>query len=137
MCLPLWQLILILKYKKYMKSILVIAASLLISVTAFAETDKINNKKGKETETVAFIENVNALQLTGSVVDEKNKETLAGATILVDGKKYYSDLDGNFSINDVIPGKYQMVVELISYEPVSLEIDLNKNQNLNISLLQK
>ena len=30
-----------------------------------------------------------------------------------------------------------MVVELISYEPVSLEIDLNKNQNLNISLLQK
>ncbi|HHU41058.1 MAG TPA: carboxypeptidase-like regulatory domain-containing protein [Fermentimonas caenicola] len=120
-----------------MKSILVIAASLLISVTAFAETDKINNKKGKETETVAFIENVNALQLTGSVVDEKNKETLAGATILVDGKKYYSDLDGNFSINDVIPGKYQMVVELISYEPVSLEIDLNKNQNLNISLLQK
>jgi uncharacterized surface anchored protein len=111
-----------------MKSILVIAASLLISVTAFTETDKINNKKGKETE--AFIENVNALQLTGSVVDEKNKETLAGATILVDGKKYYSDLDGNFSINDVIPGKYQMVVELISYEPVSLEIDLNKNQKL-------
>lgn len=120
-----------------MKSILVLAASLLISVTAFAETDKSNNKKVMDNESVALIENVNVLQLTGSVVDEKNKETLAGATILVDGKKYYSDLDGNFSINDVTPGKYQMVVELISYEPVLLEVDLNGNQNLNIGLLQK
>ena len=121
----------------HMKSILVLAASLLISVTAFAETDKSNNKKVMENESVALIENVNVLQLTGSVVDEKNKETLAGATILVDGKKYYSDLDGNFSINDVTPGKYQMVVELISYEPVLLEVNLHGNQNLNIGLLQK
>ena len=120
-----------------MKSVLVLAVSLLISITAFAETDKSNNKKVKETEAVALTESVNALQLTGSVVDEKNKETLAGATILVDGKKYYSDLDGNFSINDVTPGKYKMVVELISYEPISLEVDLNNNRNLNISLHQK
>ena len=122
---------------KHMKSILVLAASLLISVTAFAETDKSNNKKVMENESVALIENVNVLQLTGSVVDEKNKETLAGATILVDGKKYYSDLDGNFSINDVTPGKYQVVVELISYEPVLMEVNLTGNHNLNIGLLQK
>ncbi|MDD4777049.1 MAG: carboxypeptidase-like regulatory domain-containing protein [Fermentimonas sp.] len=120
-----------------MKTVLVLAASLLISVTAFAETNKSNNKKEKESESVALVENVNTLQLSGSVVDEKNKETLAGATIVVDGKKYYSDLDGNFFISDVTPGKYQMVVELISYEPVSLEVVLNKNQNLNIGLLQK
>ena len=119
-----------------MKPILVLAVSILISVTAFAESEKSNNKI-KDNESVTIVESVNALQLTGLVVDEKNNETLAGATILVDGKKYYSDLDGNFSINDVIPGKYKLIVELISYEPVSMEVDLTKNQKLNIGLLQK
>lgn len=120
-----------------MKTILVLAVSMLISVTAFAETEKSNNNKIKDNESVTLFESVKALQLTGLVVDEKNNETLAGATILVDGKKYYSDLDGNFSINDVIPGKYKLIVELISYEPVLMEVDLTKNQKLNISLLQK
>ncbi len=120
-----------------MKSVLVFAASLLLSVSVFANTDNNNDEKVKETKSVALVENVNALQLTGSVVDEKNNETLAGAAILVNGKKYYSDLDGKFSIADVKPGKYELLVELISYEPVSMEIDLTKNQNLHISLLQK
>jgi len=120
-----------------MKSVLVFAASLLFSVSIFANTDLKNDEKVKETKSVTVVENVNALQLTGLVVDEKNKETLAGAAILVDGKKYYSDLDGKFSIADVKPGKYELRVELISYEPVSMEIDLTKNQNLHISLLQK
>jgi len=77
------------------------------------------------------------LQLTGSVVDEKNNETLAGVAIVVDGKKYYSDLDGKFTIADVKPGKYAVQVELISYEPVSMDVELTKNQELQISLQQK
>jgi hypothetical protein len=120
-----------------MKSVLVFAASLLFSVSVFANTDHNNDEKVKETKSVVLVENVNALQLTGSVVDEKNNETLAGAAILVNGKKYYSDLEGKFSIADVKPRKYKLLVELISYEPVSMEIDLTKNQNLHISLLQK
>jgi PEGA domain. len=120
-----------------MKSVLILAASLLISVSTFANGENSNEKKGKDSKSVTLVEKVNALQLTGSVVDEKNKETLAGAAITVDGKKYYSDLDGNFSISDVTPGKHKITVELISYEPASTEIDLTKNQNVNISLLQK
>ena len=37
-------------------------------------------------------------------------------------EKYYSDLDGNFAINGVKPGKYSAVVELIFYEPATMEV---------------
>lgn len=112
-----------------MRTLLMFACALLISVSAFASTDKKSENKSKET--------VSVLQLTGSVVDDKNKEALAGAAVIVDGKKYYSDLDGQFTITDVNPGKHEVKVELISYEPYAIEIDLTKNQKLNVSLLQK
>lgn len=122
-----------------MKAVLVLATSLLISVSAFADTEIKNNKKVNETEVVSTIENVNVnvLQLNGIVVDENTNETLAGATIIVDGKKYYSNLDGNFQVKDVKPGKYELIVDLISYEPVAMVVDLSKSQNLNINLHQK
>ena len=106
------------------RTILIFAAFVLLSVSAFANTGE---KSEKSMETV---------QLTGSVIDDKNKETLAGATIYVDGKKYYSNLDGNFSISDMKPGKYQIKVEFISYKPVVVEIDVNKNEKININLPQ-
>ena len=123
-----------------MKNVLVIGISLLMTTSAFTNSNISNNKevkKSNETELVANVASTESLQLTGVVVDKKNNETLAGASILVDGRKFYSDLDGKFSVNDVKPGKYEMVVELISYEPISMQVDLSKNQSLNINLNQK
>ncbi|HLW09538.1 MAG TPA: carboxypeptidase-like regulatory domain-containing protein [Fermentimonas sp.] len=123
-----------------MKTVLVIGISLLMTTSAFTNSNISNNKevkKSNETELVANVASRESLQLTGVVVDKKNNETLAGASILVDGRKFYSDLDGKFSVNDVKPGKYEMVVELISYEPISMQVDLSKNQSLNINLNQK
>lgn len=120
-----------------MKPVLFIIVSLLISFSVAADTDSKNNKKVNESESISVIEKANAIQLTGSVVDKKNNEMLAGASILVNGKKYYSDLDGQFVINDVTPGKYEMVVELISYEPQTLELDLTRSQNLSVDLNQQ
>lgn len=123
-----------------MKTVLVIGISLLMTTSAFANSNVSNKKevkKSNETELVANVASRESLQLTGVVVDKKNNETLAGASILVDGRKFYSDLDGKFSVNDVKPGKYEMVVELISYEPISMQVDLSKNQSLNINLNQK
>lgn len=120
-----------------MRSVFMLGCSLLLSVSAFAFTDNNSEKKSKETTSVNRVEDVKTLQLTGSVVDDKNKETLAGATVMVDGKKYYSDLDGQFTISGVNPGKYELTIELISYESYTTEIDLTKNQTINVSLLQK
>lgn len=111
-------------FKMNSKSILILVASVLLSVSAFASMEKNSEK------------NVGTVQLTGSIVDDKNKEALAGATIYVDGKKYYSNLDGNFSISDIKPGKHQIKVEFISYKPVIMEIDINKDEKININLLQ-
>jgi len=106
------------------KTILILATFVLFSVSAFANIEENSE------------ENIEMVQLTGSVLDDKNKEALAGATIYVDGKKYYSNLDGDFSISDMKPGKYQIKVEFISYKPVVMEIDVNKNEKININLLQ-
>ena len=106
------------------KSILILAISVLLSVSAFANVEKNSEK------------NLKTVQLTGSIMDDKNNETLAGAAVYVDGKKYYSDLDGNFSISDMKPGNYQIKVEFISYESVIVEADVNKDANINISLFQ-
>ncbi len=108
-----------------MRTILILAASMLLSVSAAFANVEMNNDKAIET-----------IRLSGSITDDKNKEALAGATVYVDGKKYYSDLDGNFSIADIKPGKYQIKVEFISYKSVTFEIDVNKDEKININLLQ-
>lgn len=120
-----------------MKTVFIFACTLLVSVSAVAFSGNNSGKKSKETISVGAVENVKVLQLTGSVVDDKNKETLAGAAVIVDGKKYYSDLDGQFTITGVNPGKYEVKVELISYESYTTEIDLTKSRKLDVSLQQK
>ncbi|MDR1756491.1 MAG: carboxypeptidase-like regulatory domain-containing protein [Culturomica sp.] len=119
-----------------MKSILLIALSVLCSFSVLAETNAKSNKETAETKSVSVTENVQQIRLTGSVVDDKNKETLVGATLQVDGKKYYSDLDGNFCISDIKPGKHQIEVMLISYHPVTVEIDTKNQQEIKICLQQ-
>ena len=49
---------------------------------------------------------------------------------------YYSDLNRNFIIPSLNSGKHKIQVELISYEPIEMKIDLTKDQILNINLIQ-
>jgi hypothetical protein len=56
--------------------------------------------------------------ISGKVVDNKTGESLAGVAISIEGTdlKVYSDLDGSFSINSIEPGKYNLILSLISYK---------------------
>jgi hypothetical protein len=103
-----------------MKKFIILSASLLLSVAAFAGTNCNANK---------------TVQLSGVIADNSSRETLAGATVYVDGKKLYSDFDGNFSA-DINPGKHQIKVELISYETVVLETEVQGDENISIVLPQ-
>ena len=76
--------------------------SLIISLSVFGGADKSSDKATTESRSVEITESVQVLQLTGTVIDERNNETLAGASIVVDGKST-TDLDGNFAIADVLP----------------------------------
>ena len=119
-----------------MKKFLILVVSVLVSVSAFANENKNSEKTPKKIETIVVADSVKTVQLTGSVIDDTNQEALVGATVYVGGKKYYSDLDGNFSISDIKPGKYQVKVEFISYKPVIMDVDVHNDENIHIALPQ-
>lgn len=118
-----------------MKTLLTLVAVLLLSFSVKAENENIIEKV--KTDAVSTTENVTTVLLTGNVIDKENEETLAGATIYIDGEKLYTDLDGNFSLDDLKPGKHLLKAELISYETAEMEVNISQNSNLKIQLVQK
>ena len=119
-----------------MKTIFVLITAVLLSVSVYAKDDK-SDKNVKGTTTTEAIQKVNTVDISGSVIDNKSNESLAGAAIIINGNKYYSDLDGNFTVSDLKPGKHTVRVELISYQPSEMEINLQKDQKINIELVQE
>ncbi len=61
--------------------------------------------------------------IRGVVSDKTTKETLVGATVLIQGTTTGSttDLDGNYSISSLAPGNYNLVVSYISYKTQIIE----------------
>jgi hypothetical protein len=79
-----------------MKTTLLVITIALLSISAYADSSK-TSKNVKTTKTEVF-DNANSVDLSGIITDKKSHELLAGARIFIDGTKYYSDLDGNFTI---------------------------------------
>lgn len=90
----------------------------------------------ENTAVEAAITNVsdNSTVLKGSVVDKNTKESLAGVVITANGKKVYTDLDGNFTVSNLCKGNCKVVVKLISYQDQTIEVDMNSTQDLQIKL---
>jgi hypothetical protein len=74
--------------------------------------------------------------LSGVVVDSKTDEILAGVKILHNGREYYTDLNGMFSIDNNSTGKDVLLVSMISYEEKAVQIDDKTRGNLIIKLKQ-
>ena len=55
--------------------------------------------------------------LTGKVVDAESGEALAGVEIKVVGTdiECFTDFEGNFELNGIVPGRYELIVHYISY----------------------
>lgn len=117
-----------------MKLILIILATVAISVSVFAAD---NNKKTSEKVAPKVEKTTQIEQINGAVIDIKTNEALAGAAIHIGGNKIYSDLDGNFTLQNVKAGVHKIKVELISYETAEMEINVKTNEPINIPLVQK
>jgi len=76
-------------------------------------------------------------KITGKVIDKDTNEALAGAIIVVNGQKVYSDLEGNFSIEKVGGEKCELTVSFISYEPQSVVVNVKELATLNVNLKQR
>jgi hypothetical protein len=72
------------------------------------------------------------VDISGLVVEEATGEPLIGAVVKIQGieKKFYTDFDGQFNINALKPGTYDIEVSYISYQEKKLtEIQLNHHNN--------
>jgi TonB-dependent receptor len=61
--------------------------------------------------------------IRGKVIDKQTGDELIGATVLIDGTTTgtISDFDGNFSLDNLNPGKYKIRCSYISYETIFAE----------------
>jgi hypothetical protein len=70
------------------------------------------------------IDNIN---ISGTVVEDMTGEPVAGAIVHINelDKDYYTDFEGNFKIDNLIPGNYSITVSFVSFKSVSLN-NINK-----------
>lgn len=115
--------------KKIFRTFVLATSTMLISSLAFADGNTTNPP-------------VTTSCVIGSVVDNTSGETLAGVTVTIEGtdQKVYTDLDGNFTIKDLKPGTYNLIVSMISYKNSLVEnVKLlpDKNEEMKIKLDNK
>jgi len=72
--------------------------------------------------------------LKGSVYDKATKETLAGAVVTANGQKVYTDLDGNFVLTNLCNGNCKIKINYISYVEQTIDVNMDKSQELEIKL---
>lgn len=74
--------------------------------------------------------------LRGNVADANTKETLVGATIVVQGTTQgtITDFDGNFVLDKVNPGIYNIVVSFVSYDPQIIKVDLKSTNDVTLNV---
>jgi TonB-dependent receptor len=77
--------------------------------------------------------------LKGKITDKKTNESIIGANVLVKGVTManISDVDGNYQINGIPAGIYEVTVRYVSYQTVELKdivIESGKATELNLQL---
>lgn len=76
------------------------------------------------------------VQIIGKVMDHKTGETLAGVRLKVEGieKDLYTDLDGNFKIEDLTPGTYNIKIDYVSYKDITLKSVATRTSDTNLKV---
>ena len=79
----------------------------------------------------------NSLILSGSVINKQDKEKLAFASIVVMQQGRFitgttSDYAGNFKLNKLKPGQYQLKVSFVGFHTSMVNVQLTANKQLNL-----
>ena len=107
---------------------LLISFFTVISVTALEDKNTTDSESNDEV----------AILIKGNVSDKETGESLVGVKVQLKGTdfKAYTDLEGNFTFENVKPGEYTIESNYISYKKKIIEnqkIDLLTNQ-FNVKL---
>lgn len=73
-----------------------------------------------------LLANAQSYSISGYITDKKNRETLIGATIIINpvNKAVVSDKYGFYTITGLKPGSYELIISHIGYAPVKKTIAL-------------
>jgi hypothetical protein len=78
--------------------------------------------------------------LSGTVIDESNKETLVGATVMIEGLSGVgasTDIDGQYLINGIPAGTYTVKISSLSYDTKNISsvvIESGKTTTLDVAM---
>lgn len=115
-----------------MKKLFFLAIVAFMSMAVSAE-GKANQEMNAETSVSVS----GAIELKGVVSDKLTNENLAGVAVNVNGRKVYTDFDGNFTVKNVCDGVCELKISLISYEDQTVKIDTRKVKSLKVELSQR
>lgn len=84
----------------------------------------------------------NSGSIYGKIVDSATGEDLIGANILMEGTTIgaASDIEGNFKINNILPGTYSLIASMIGYSKFTvteLEIKPGEQKKLDLALVSE
>lgn len=98
----------------------------LVSINTNALADNENDKNNMNTAEIA------TTSVTGSVVDQSTGEELTGVKVQIEDTDVntYTDFMGNFTLNNLKPGKYDVTVSYVSYEKKTEKVNISiENEN--------
>ena len=74
--------------------------------------------------------------IKGKVIDASNNESLIGTTVMLKGTTTgtITDFDGNYSILNIDPGKYTLVISFISYDSQEKEIEVRSGEETVVNI---
>lgn len=96
-----------------MKKLFLILQLMLASSLIFAVNENGNKKESKAVPAEAGV-----MVISGKVTDQMTGEALTGVKVTIDGTdvKVYTDFDGNFRIEKMLPGEYNLTATYVSYD---------------------
>jgi hypothetical protein len=119
------------------KTVFLFTALLILGLNSQAK-NLVTPNGDKEVEATEMA-TLNTTNLSGVVLDNETGESLTGVAIRFEGSNevVYTDFDGNFRINNIVPGNYNILSNYISYSDNKLK-DVNvSGQNNVIRLVLK
>lgn len=114
-----------------MKNIILSIVFIALIGIAYADNEGVNSNAPESAP-------VEMVSFSGTVIDFASGEALTGVEVTVEGTdiKVYTDFDGNFEIDNVKPGNYNIIASYISYDKSLIEnFEANKqNKEVDIKL---
>ncbi|MFA8433944.1 MAG: carboxypeptidase-like regulatory domain-containing protein [Marinifilaceae bacterium] len=110
------------------KTFVLMISLLLVGMGTQAANENVAKSKKKNQSSLAEMGAMTSTSLSGLVIDHETGEGLAGVAIQLEGlnQVVYTDFEGNFKLEGVVPGQYNITSSYISYQEKELK-------NVNVS----